>query len=308
MPDAGFFRSFAQEAEALGFDSLWTTDHISFVNPILEGIVALAAFAGCTDRISLGTGIYLLALRHPSAVAKQVASLDHLSGGRVIFGVGVGGEGEKDFDAVEIPVAERGSRTNEAIQALRALWGRAPASFEGRHYSFDAVTIAPQPIQPGGPRIVVGGRSDAALRRAGALGDGWLAYMVSVERFERDMERVLEHALVAGRPASDVWAGIVLPTYVHDDDAHALRVVREHLTRRYGRPFEDHHVERYALAGSPERVVERLEAYAAAGVQHVVFNSAGPGDSDLDELGRLSAGVVEPLRSREPVVANPEVT
>ena len=303
MPAGGFFRSFAQQAESLGFDSLWTTDHISFVNPILEGIVALSAFAGCTERILLGTGIYLLPLRHPSAVAKQVASLDHLSEGRVIFGIGVGGDGEKDFEAVQVPVAERGARTNEAILALRALWRDKPASFAGKHYAFEDVTIAPAPVQSGGPPIVIGGRSEAALRRAGTLADGWLAYMVSPERFGKDFSKVREHAHAAGRSSSDLWAGIVLPTYVHEDDEFAARVVRDHLTRRYGRPFDDHHVERYALAGSPARVRARLDEYAAAGVGHIVFNSAGPGDTDLEELAILKAGVVRPLRAQ--ASANP---
>ena len=102
MPSYDFYRKTAIQAEKLGFDSIWSTDHISFVNPILEGLIALAHLSGCTQRIKLGIGVLLLPLRHPTIVAKQFASLDFLSGGRTILGVGVGGEVKKDFEAVEI--------------------------------------------------------------------------------------------------------------------------------------------------------------------------------------------------------------
>ena len=115
-PDPGVFRELAQTAEDLGYDSIWAGDHISYRNPILDVVVALSTFAAATERITIGAGVVLLPLRHPSVVAKEFSSLDYVSGGRVILGVGVGGEGEKDFEAVGVPVRERGARTNEAMQ------------------------------------------------------------------------------------------------------------------------------------------------------------------------------------------------
>ncbi len=297
MPDPGFFRAFAEQAEELGYDSLWSTDHISFENPILEGVVALSAFAGCTRRITLGTGILLLPLRHPSLVAKQIASLDYLSGGRVILGIGVGGEGLKDYEAVQVPVGERGARADEGIRVLRALWAGEPATVDGRFFRFEDVSIDPQPLRAGGPPIVVGGRSPAALRRAGRLGDGWLAYMASPARFARDMATVRGHAGECGRDPGALFCGLMLPTHVDMNGDRARQHVIAHLSKRYGRPFEDHHVDRYCLAGSPEELVGRVREYAAAGVEHVVLNLAGPADRSLEEARLLVEEVVVPFRA-----------
>jgi probable F420-dependent oxidoreductase len=295
-PDPRWFREVAELAEASGFDSLWAGDHLSFVNPILELTVALSAFAAWTERILLGAGVLLLPLRAPGLVAKQIASLDYLSGGRVVLGVGVGGEGPKDFEAAGVPAGERGARADEGIAALRVLFAGGPAAFSGRFYRFEGVAVDPPPVRPGGPPILVGGRSDAALRRAGRLGDGWLAYMVSPDRFARDFAAVRRHAEDAGRDPGLLEAGLVVPAHVGDSGRRARRRTQEHLSRRYGRPFEARHVERYCVVGTPEECRERLEAYAAAGVRHVVFNPAGPADGVLEECRRLAAEVVAPLR------------
>ena len=143
-PDPGRFRAVAELAEELGYDSIWAGEHLSFHNPILDLGVALAAFAAVTERVLLGAGIVLLPLRHPSLVAKQAASLDYLSGGRLVLGVGVGGEGAKDFEAAGVDVRERGARADEGIAALRALFAPGPASFAGRFHRFDGVEIAPR--------------------------------------------------------------------------------------------------------------------------------------------------------------------
>jgi probable F420-dependent oxidoreductase len=298
MPDPGYFRAFAEQADELGYDSLWSTDHISFKNPILEGVVALSAFAGCTRRIQLGTGILLLPLRHPSLVAKQAASLDYLCGGRLVLGVGVGGEGEKDFEAVEVPVAERGARSDEGIRVLKALWAGRPASVDGRFYRFQDVEIAPAPTQIGGPPVVVGGRSEAALRRAGALGDGWLAYMASADRFARDMATVRRHADAAGKDAEALFHGVMLVTHVSEDGERAREAVKHHLGQRYGRQYDDDHIDRYCLVGSPAHIVERLAEYASAGARHVVFNLGGPAEGFLAEAELLHREVVAPFRER----------
>ena len=176
-PDPATLRAIAAEAEAAGFDSIWASDHLSFVNPIHEPLVALGMFAATTERIALGTSVLLLPLRHPALVAKATASLDVLSGGRLLLGIGVGGEGEKDFQAAGVPRSERGARTDEAMGVLRALWRGGPVTHHGRFHAFTDVEIAPVPARPGGPPLLVGGRSPSALRRAGRLGDGWLAYM-----------------------------------------------------------------------------------------------------------------------------------
>ncbi len=182
----------AQRAEGLGFESVWVAEHLVFptqirsrypyakegvppinpATPLLDPLLALMQVAALTERIRLGTNVYILPLRHPIAVARMVTTLDVLSRGRVSFGVGLGWL-EEEFDAVGVDFATRAGRTREAIRALRALWTEETPSFAGRYIAFPPVRFEPKPVQRPHPPILVGGESEAALRRAAALGDGW---------------------------------------------------------------------------------------------------------------------------------------
>lgn len=168
-------------------------DHVLWHSPVLDPFTALAAFASRTTRIRLGTGVLLLPLRHPTLVAKAVASLDYFSRGRTILGIGLGGEFHQEYEACGVPLRERGRRANEAIRAIKALWTESPATFTGTFYHFERVVMEPRPLQHPHPPIWVGGRSEAALERAGKLGDGWLAYFVTPERFRTSLDKALEH-------------------------------------------------------------------------------------------------------------------
>jgi len=275
-PDPGVFRELAVRAEELGYDSIWAGDHISYRNPILDIVVALSTFAAVTERITLGAGIVLLPLRHPSVVAKEFASLDYLSGGRTILGVGVGGEGEKDFEAVGVDLHERGARTNEAMRALRSLFGPPPASFSGRFFSFTGIEIGPGPAQVGGPPLWVGGRSEAAIRRAAELGDGWIPIFVSPARFARGRRELPKH----------VTPAVTVPAHVGPKQR-----LYDHLRRRYAGDFSEHVVDRYCVAGSPEECVARVREYIDAGARHIVFNLGELDDAErLAEVARAAAG------------------
>jgi probable F420-dependent oxidoreductase len=275
-PDPGVFREVAVRAEELGYDSIWAGDHISYRNPILDVVVALSTFAAMTSRITVGAGIVLLPLRHPSVVAKEFASLDYVSGGRVILGVGVGGESGSDFDAVGVSPGERGARTDDAMHALRALFRDAPAVYSGRFFSFTGIAIEPRPAQPGGPPLWVGGRSQAAIRRAATLGDGWIPIWVSVERFREGLAQLPEH----------VTPAVTLPAHVGEG-----RRLYEHLRARYSGDFGEHVVDRYCVAGTPEQCVHRVKEYVDAGARHVVFNILEPDDAErMMEVARAAAG------------------
>jgi probable F420-dependent oxidoreductase len=267
-PDPGAFREVAVRAEELGYDSLWAGDHISYRNPILDVVVALSTFAAVTERITLGAGIVLLPLRHPSVVAKEFASLDYISGGRVILGVGVGGESPKDFEAVGIPVNERGARTDEAMLALRALFGESPAGFAGRFFAFEGISIEPRPARAGGPPLWVGGRSEAAIRRAATLGDGWIPIWISPEKLAQGLGQLPAH----------VTPAVTLPAHVGPK-----RRLYEHLRARYAGDFGEHVVDRYCVAGTPEECEARIREYVDAGARHVVFNIL-----ELDDAERLA--------------------
>ena len=273
MPDPGRYRELAQAAEELGYDSIWAGDHISYRNPILDVVVALSTFAAVTERITLGAGIVLLPLRHPSVVAKEFASLDYVSRGRLILGVGVGGEGEKDFEAVGVDPRERGARTNEAMRALRALFGPPPASFSGRFFSFDGIDIAPGPTQQGGPPLWVGGGSEAAIRRAATLGDGWIPIFVSPARFARGRGELPPH----------VTPAVTVPAHVGPK-----RRLHEHLCRRYS-GITEHVVDRHCVVGTPEECVTRVREYLDAGARHIVFNLCEAEDAErLSEVVRAA--------------------
>jgi len=292
LPPPSLFAAVARRAESLGYDSIWAGDHISFENPILDVTVALATFAAVTSRITLGAGIVLLPLRAPAVVAKEFASLDYLSGGRVVLGVGVGGEGAKDYEAVGVPIDERGVRANDAMLALRELFAAAPASYHGRFSSFAGVSIEPRPVQTGGPPLWVGGRSPAALRRAGVLGDGWLPIWVSPERCRAGRDEIRRHAESAGRDPDAIVLAAVVPALVADDGERAREEVRGYLGARYGTAFSPQAVERYCVVGTPEECAARVEAYAAVGVRHLVFNPAVPTDRLLEQVERLAGATL----------------
>jgi len=288
VPDPGRFREIARRAEELGYDSIWAGDHISYRNPILDVVVALSSAGGVEERITLGAGIVLLPLRHPSVVAKEFASLDYVSRGRVILGVGVGGESEKDYEAAGVDVHERGARANEAMAALRELFGGRPASFHGRFFSFDGIAIEPGPARPGGPPLWVGGRSPAALRRAGRLGDGWMPIWISPARYAEAWEEVRTQAEDAGRDPDAIVPAAVVPTLVDEDGERARAELRHYLELRYGTAFSPHAVERYCLAGTPSECAARAAAYAEAGVRHLIFNPSVPPDRLVEQVERLA--------------------
>lgn len=297
LPDPGRYRATAELVEELGFDSIWAGEHLSFHNPILDIGVALSSFAAWTHTVKLGAGIVLLPLRHPSLVAKQMASLDYLSGGRVLLGVGVGGEGPKDFEAAGVPIGERGRRADEGIRALRALFGHDPASFDGEFFSFEGVRIEPRATQPGGPPILVAGMRPGALRRAGRLGDGWLPYMLTARRYAASLELVREHARSTGRDPDGLISAVVLFALVGDDGETTREEARAHLSRRYGTEFEPYQIEKLCIAGTPAECIDRIGEYVCAGVRHFSLNPCAAGDDFLEQCRRLHDDVVAPART-----------
>ena len=206
-----------------GYDSLWVGDHIAFAIPILDPLLQLAQAAVVSRRLLLGTSVYLLPLRHPGPVAKQVSTLDHLTEGRLIFGVGVGGEFPREYDLAGVPIGERGARLSEGIAVLRKLWSGEPVAHEGRFYSFPEVRMQPPARQPGGPPIWCGGRSEGALKRAGRLADGWMSYVVTPEMYRASLETIAAAAEAAGRAVARFGTGHLLFARLDDTYEGARR-------------------------------------------------------------------------------------
>lgn len=286
-----------RRVEALGFDSVWCGDHISFNLPLYESLTLLASYASITRRLRLGTAVYLLALRPPAVAAKVTATLDALSGGRLIFGVGVGGENPKEFEACGVPHRERGARVSEAIEVVRALWRDTPANFKGRFTAFEGVSIDPKPVQRPGPPIWIGGRSDAALARAGRQGDGWVSYVVTPERYRQSLEKIREAAALRGRSLDGfATAHLTFITLGRDyERARAAWVAR--LSRRYAQDFGPL-AERYGVIGTPEQCAERLAAFHAAGCEYFLLNAICEPAEERDQLEAIAADVLPRLAPR----------
>jgi len=268
----------ARLAEELGFDFLACGEHLFFHVPTTNAFIALAAAAGATDRIRLVSALTVLPLYPAVLAAKLATTLDRVSRGRFELGVGVGGEFPAEFDAVGVPVRERGRRTDESLRVFRELETGEPVSFTGEFTSLDGLAMLPRPVHR--PRIPVwiGGRSDAALRRAARFGDVWLPYMITPDKMAAAVPRLRAETAAQGRPSDAVRAGVFCWSGVADDPAHARQTAVDHVSRLYQQDFEDL-AERYLLTGDPARVLARLGEYAAAGTTEVVFAPAcGPAE------------------------------
>ncbi len=203
----------ATSAEAAGFESLWTGEHVVLpdpqvapspaapLTPMVHPSTALAFVAGVTQQIKLGTGITLLAQRNAVVLAKEMASLDHLSQGRLIFGIGAGYL-KAEFDALGVNFDERGARTDEYILAMRELWTSDQPRFSGRFVNFEGIQSRPQPFQPGGPPIVLGGASQAAFRRAVTQAQGWYGFAMDVEAAGKAIAGLRRAHEIHKRPAA----------------------------------------------------------------------------------------------------------
>jgi len=297
VSDAASARRAAEQPEAWGYDSAWAGDHIAFTTPILDPLLSLGHLAAFSSHLTLGTSVYLLPLRHPVPVAKQVTTLDRLCGGRFIFGVGVGGEFPGEFAACGVPVEERGSRLSEAIPLLRGLWSGKPTSSSGPHFQIPDTTLLPKPARVGGPPIWCGGRSGAALRRMGRLADGWMAYVVTPERYRSGLEAIAAEAERVGRRIDHFASAHFIFLRIDDRYESAFEAANGELSRRYAMDFSEA-TEKYAALGRPSDVAQRLEAFRAAGVRHFIVDPVGTLRERDGQLERFAREVIPLLRSK----------
>lgn len=228
-------------------------------------------------------------------VAKQVADLDRATGGRLILGVGVGGEYPQEFRAVEIPMEQRGGRTNEIIPLLRKFWTATEVTHRGRYYEIQDVRIHPAPVQPGGPPIVVAGRKEPSMRRAAIMGDGWFPYMYSPRRYADSVQKINTAAELVGRDLAGFhWCAWVFLNIGPDGD-----VAREEAARTVGGTYMKDvrgMVDRVAAAGTAQEVTAKLQDFYDAGVRHFVFLPVTAGATQRPVLDRLFAEVLPALR------------
>ncbi len=287
--------SLVQLVDRSGYDSLWVGDHITFAIPILDPLLQLAQAAVASRRLLLGTSVYLLPLRHPGPVAKQVATLDHLTEGRLIFGVGVGGEFPKEYALAGVPINERGARLGEGIAVLRKLWTGEPVTHEGKFCTFREIRMQPPTRQPGGPPIWCGGRSEGALKRTGRLADGWMSYVVTPEMYRNSLEVIAVAAEAAGRKLARFGTGHLLFTRLDETYEKALDAATETLSVRYAMDFRKA-AQRYCALGPPAQIAECIRAFHAAGVRHVVLDLLGPYEQRDTQIACVAAEVLPLLK------------
>lgn len=269
--------SVARAAEDAGLDSIWVADHVVYPvssestypyrdggtpfaakDGFLDAMTTLGAIAGATERVLLGTSVLALPMREPLQIAKAIATLDVLSQGRVLIGIGAGWW-EEEFRALGVPFAQRGRRLDEQIQVLRALWRDGALEHHGDFYDFDEVVCEPRPVQTGGPPILVGGMGTAGWTRAARLGDGWHALGSHDKTLLEGFAEVQRLAREAGRDPG----GLQLSTSA-------------------------------GLPADPDHAVGRLTRLQGAGVDHVVLNVAGNTAAEICSAIELLAAEVLP--------------
>jgi probable F420-dependent oxidoreductase len=267
---------FAKKCQAMGADSMWTIDRIAYDN--LEPLTLLAAAAGATQRIRLGTSVLLGNLRHPSHLAKIVATLDFISNGRMTLGLGFGSR-ESDYKAVEVPFERRGSRAVEQVNLIKRLWTEKNVNHNGRFFNIENLTVGPEPIQKPIP-IWTGGSAEVALKRAGTWADGYICGSSAIPEFPQTWEKVAGYARAAGRNPDDIEKAGLTFMAIDEDCGRAVKTVENYMTRYYGKVRGE--LASTSLVGSPSAIAERIDSFFSRGLDTLIIGVADPAPRQLD--------------------------
>jgi probable F420-dependent oxidoreductase len=278
---------FAQRAEALGFAGLWTLDAVPGAAtarvPLLDGLHALTSAAAVTRTIGLGVAVLVLPARNPAQLARELATIDRLSGGRLTVGVGVG-RVEPTAAGLGLPAGRRARRLREGVEVLRALWADGEATYAGELYRFAGLRIEPKPVQRPGPPIWFGAGTEPALRRAARLGDGWLGAGSSPSSAFPGQVGILTDALrAAGRDPGAFPIGKRVYVAVEDTEARARERLTPVLDGMYDAPGL---TARVAVCGPPETCAAQLRELTAAGARELLLH---PMYDHLEQLEALAA-------------------
>jgi alkanesulfonate monooxygenase SsuD/methylene tetrahydromethanopterin reductase-like flavin-dependent oxidoreductase (luciferase family) len=257
---------FIQSIVASGLDHVFIADHVSFhVGTGMDGLINAATLTALNPSLKVVVGVYLLALRHPVPVARQLATIAESAPGQLVFGVGVGGEDRNEIAMCGVDPRTRGRRTDESLHVLRQLLDGKPVSHNGEFFSFERACIRPSPRPP--IPILIGGRASAAMRRTALYGDGWLGIWCSPQRYAQALKEIADRAAEAGR-AAPAHNGIQLWIGIDDDAAHARARLARGMEQFYRIPFD--RLEKYSPYGTPAVVAEALARYRDAGCR--LFN------------------------------------
>jgi alkanesulfonate monooxygenase SsuD/methylene tetrahydromethanopterin reductase-like flavin-dependent oxidoreductase (luciferase family) len=291
-PDAASLLDLAARAEQLGYDSVWVGDSL-LARPRHEPLTLLAGVAGRVKRVELGTAVLLPALRNPVLLAHQVATLDQVSEGRLILGVGFAADVPNiraEFAAAGVPFDKRIGRMMEGLRLCRALWTGEPVTWEGR-WQVAGGTLAPTPHRHGGPPLWIGGNLPASLDRAGKWFDGWFPIAPDAATFATQWAEVKAIAGAAGRDPAALSGAMYLTLAVDEDAGRAEARLHAFLERYYGQPAPVLRRRQAHYAGSASGVAAWLDGYARAGASHLVLRFAGDHERHLEALAEIRASI-----------------
>ena len=276
QPDVAPMLTLAEQAEGMGFDSLWVGDSL-LARPRHEPMTLLAGVAGRVGRVELGTAVLLPALRNPVLLAHQAATVDQISEGRLILGVGIAGDVPNiraEFAAAGVPFEKRVGRMMEGLRLCRALWSGEAVDWDGR-WPVEQGVLAPTPHRPGGPPIWGGGSHPDGLARAGKTMDGWFPTGPDAAGWADHWAQVQAAARDAGRDPADVTAAIYLTLCIDDDADAANARVNDYLERYYGVSAELLRRRQACFGGSASGAADFINGYINAGASHVILRFAG---------------------------------
>jgi probable F420-dependent oxidoreductase len=291
---ADFLWTLSDLCERSDIDSLWLSDRLSSPAPTPEVMTTLAAVAARTTRLKFGPSVIVLPYRTPVVAAKEMATVDWLSRGRLFPAVGVGVELPREFEASGVPFRERGRRTDEAIRVIRMLWTQDEVTFQGEFYKLDRISVLPKPWQSP-PPIWIGGKSEAAQKRTARLGDGWMPSFITPDEFRAGVERVQELAAAEGREVPADHFGTLINFALAESPEQGQTLAAPFIPR--GR-VDDATLRQCTAFGPAEVVAGKIEEYVKGGGSKFILRPMCPSEMMLDQLARLAAEVIPSYHSR----------
>ena len=297
MPDARALVEYGVKMEQLGFDSLWVWDHIllgvepSF--PIIESLTLLTAIAARTRTIKLGTGILVLPLRNPVVLAKQLSSMDQLSGGRLIMGMASGWY-KREFDAVGVPYEKRGKIMDENLSILKRFWTEDMVKGDYSFHKIPAGVMFPKPVQKPRPPILIGGYVDRVLQRAAVAGDGWITYFYRPESFAKSWAKIRDFATEGGKDPDTLLNAAQLPIRIGKSRAEIESGMMEWLGKEWDYASWSDSTKDSAILGTVDECVAQLKAHLAAGVQKIIFV---PYKYEMEQIETIAREIVPRLKA-----------
>jgi probable F420-dependent oxidoreductase len=287
-PAVGPLLALAERAEGLGYDSIWVGDSIT-ARPRHEPLTLLSAVAARTERAELGTAVLLPALRNPVVLAHGVATLDQISEGRFILGVGIASDVANiraEFVACGVPFEKRVGRMLEGLRLCRELWSGKPVTWSGR-WMMENTTVGPVPHRPGGPPIWIGGMVRASLERVGQIYDGWFPNAPGPDHYRTQWNTIHQIAREAGRDPAKLTGAVYLTLTVDDSSAAAEARMDRFMEHYYGRPAAEMRARQANYAGPAAGVVEFLAGFVEAGASHLVLRFAGDHQRHLEAVAKI---------------------